>query len=90
MTIILNDADNGGTQDILSDYYQVNGEISFEYFFSNQVSFKVLTGTDKRNYKYSNSNALEIIANPDYGPTYFNGFESYSGLIVGGELNWIF
>ena len=85
-----NNAKDGGTQDLLSNYWQLNGEISFEYFFTNKVSFKVITGTDSRKFKYTTAEAMKVIADPEYGPTYFNSNESYTGLIFGGELNWIF
>ena len=90
ITAIFNDAQNGGVQDNLSDYYQLNAEISLEYFFSDYTSIKIITGTDSRNYKYSTEEAKSIIEDADYGPTYFNSNESYSGLIVGGEFNWNF
>ncbi len=90
LSYIFNDAVNGGTQDLLNNYWHMNGEISLEYFFTNQVSFKAIAGTDTRRFKYTNEQALEIIADPEYGPEYFNGNESYSGLIAGGELNLIF
>ncbi len=90
VSYIFNDAKNGGVQDVLSNYWQVIGEISLEYFFTNQVSFKAITGTDARKFKYSTEQALEIIADPEYGPEYFNINESYTGLIFGGEINWIF
>jgi hypothetical protein len=90
LTYMVNDAQNGGIPDVLSDYTQLSGEISLEYFFNNQVSFKLIIGTDVRKFKYSTEEALEIIAMDEYGPTYFNLNESYSGLIMGGEFNWIF
>ncbi len=90
MTMIRNDASGGGTQDILNDYFTILGEISFEYFFSTQMSFKVIVGTDNKKYKYTLDEARQIIADPEYGPTYFNGSETYRALIVGGEINWIF
>jgi hypothetical protein len=90
ITAIINDAQNGGVQDYLSDYFQLNAEISFEYFFNDFVSFKIITGTDSRNFKYSTADALQIITDSDYGPTFFNGNESYSSWLVGGEFNWNF
>jgi len=90
ITAIFNDAKNGGVQDYLSDYFQLNAQISFEYFFNNFVSLKLITGTDSRNFKYNNEEALQVIADPDYGPTFFNGNESYSSWLIGGEFNWNF
>ena len=90
VTAILNDAQNGGVQDYLSDYFQLNAEISFEYFFNDFVSLKIITGTDSRNFKYSTAEALQVIDDSDYGPTFFNGNESYSSWLVGGEFNWNF
>ncbi len=90
LTALINDAKNGGVQDYLSDYYQLNAQITLEYFFSDFISLKIIAGTDSRNYKYNLEEALNIISNSDYGPTYFNNSESYSGLILGGEFNWNF
>jgi len=90
MTAILNDAKNGGVSDYLSDYLQVNAQISLEYFFTDFISFKILGGTDSRTYKYTTPQATDVISNKDYGLTYFNANEEYSGLIFGGELNWNF
>jgi hypothetical protein len=90
LSFLRNDAKDGGTQDLLGNYWQLNGEFSLEYFFTNQVSFKAIAGTDTRRFRYTNEQALEIIADPEYGPEYFNANESYTGLIFGGELNWIF
>ena len=90
ITAIINNAKNGGIQDYLSDYFQLNAEISVEYFFNDFVSLKLITGTNSRNFKYSTEEALQVIADPDYGPTFFNGNESYSSWLVGGEFNWNF
>ena len=90
ITYIKNIADGGATQDNLGNYDQINAEISFEYFFTDQLSFKAIIGTDSKNFKYSTEDALKIIADPEYGHSYFNGNESYNGLIFGGEFNWIF
>ena len=54
------------------------------------VSLKIITGTDSRNFKYSTAEALQVIDDSDYGPTFFNGNESYSSWLVGGEFNWNF
>jgi len=90
ISFVINKADEGGTQDMLSNYKQLNTEISLEYFFTNQASFKAIIGTDTKKFKYNTAQALEVITDPDYGPTYFNGNESYNGLIFGGEFNLIF
>jgi hypothetical protein len=90
MTMIQNDASGSGTPDVLNEYVTLVGELSLEYFFSSQMSFKIIVGTDNKNYRYSIDEARQIISNPEYGPTYFNGSESYKALIVGGEINWIF
>ncbi len=90
LSFIRNDAANGGYQDLLSDYNQINGLFSVEYFFNSQISLKVLAGNDYRNMGYNLAQAKEVIENPDYGPTYFNGYESYNALKYGVELNWIF
>jgi hypothetical protein len=90
VTAIFNDAQNGGIQDYLSDYFQLNAEFSVEYFFSDFISLKVITGTNSRNFKYSNEDALKVIGNQDYGPTFFNGNESFTSWLVGGEFNWNF
>jgi hypothetical protein len=88
---INNDASNGeGYQDMLSDYYQISGEISLEYFFTSNLSFKTIAGTDKRNMSYSIEQALQVMTDPDYGPMFFNGYETYQGMIYGAEINWIF
>ena len=90
LTFIKNKATGGGDQDVLSNYNYLVGEISLEYFFSNQFSFKLISGTDQKKYSYSIDQALEIIADPVYGPTYFNSNESYNAIILGGEINCIF
>jgi len=90
LTLIKNNADNGGVQDYLSDYLQYKGDISLEYFFSDYISFKIIAGIDTKEFDYSKQQALQVIANDAYGPLYFNGNESYSGFILGGELNWTF
>ncbi len=90
ISFIYNDAANGGYQDMLSDYAQINSMFSLEYFFNSQISLKALAGNDYRDMRYGLDVAREVISDPDYGPTYFNGFESYNGLKYGLELNWIF
>jgi hypothetical protein len=77
-------------EDMIGNFYHFMGEVSLEYFFTNALSFKLIAGTDSRRFDYSEADALRIIGDPDYGPTYFNGQESYQGLIFGGEFNWIF
>ena len=90
ITYVKNKADGGGTQDNLGNYDQINAEISFEYFFTDRLSFKAIVGTDSKKFKYSTEDALKIIADPEYGHSCFNGNESYNGLIFGGEFNWMF
>ncbi len=90
ISFIYNDAAHGGYQDMLSDYNQIVSLFSLEYFFNSKISLKVLAGNAYRDMRYTLAQAQEVIANPDYGPTYFNGYESYNGLKYGIELNWIF
>jgi len=86
----INDAQNGGTDDLLSDYDQINAQLSLEYFFNTSISLKAIAGTDSRNMRYSTAQARAVIADPDIDPTFFNGNESYNALIYGLELNWMF
>ncbi len=90
LSYIYNDAANGGVQDYLSDYDQIGLELSLEYFFTSGLSLKIIAGTDQRDMKYTTEEALSVIADPDYGPTYFNVNESYNAMIYGAEINWIF
>ena len=90
ISYIYNDAANGGYQDLLSDYDQLAADISLEWFLTSAISIKAIGGTDLRHMRYKTAEALSIIADPDYGPRFFNGFESYDGLKYGAELNWIF
>lgn len=90
ISYIYNEATNGGYQDWLSDYNQLAGDVSLEWFLSSAISIKAIAGTDLRHMRYKTAEALMIIADPDYGPRFFNGFESYDGLKYGVELNWIF
>ncbi|MHB2150674.1 hypothetical protein ACX8XP_16600 [Calditrichota bacterium LG25] len=90
LSFIYNDAANGGYQDMLSDYNQLASSFSLEYFFNARISLKAIVGNDFRNMRYSLDQARLVISDPDYGPTYFNGFESYNSLKYGMELNWIF
>lgn len=90
LSFIYNDAANGGYQDMLSDYSQINTTFSLEYFFTQQISLKAIAGNDFRDMRYSLQDAQMVISDPDYGPTYFNGYETYHGLKYGMELNWIF
>lgn len=87
---IKNDAANGGNQDMLSNYDQFGSEFSLEYFFNSNLSFKLIGGNDFRNMGYSLSKAQEVIADADYGPLFFNGYEDYKALKYGAEINWIF
>ena len=90
LSFIYNDAANGGYQDMLSDYNQFNTTFSLEYFFTQRISLKAIAGNDFRDMRYSLDDARLVISDPDYGPTYFNGYETYHGLKYGMELNWIF
>ncbi len=90
INFILNDAANGGYQDYLSDYNQIGSRFSMEYFFNDNISLKMIGGTDFRNMGYSQQQALQVIADPDYGPLFFNSYETYKGWQYGLELNWIF
>ncbi len=90
LSFVYNDAAHGGYQDMLSDYAQVLSLFSLEYFFNSKISLKAIVGNDYRDMRYTLAQALQVIADPDYGPTYFNGYESYNGLKYGVELNWIF
>jgi len=87
---IFNDAANGGNQDMLSDYAQFGSEFSLEYFFSSSVSFKLIGGNDFRHMGYSETAAKLVVEDVDYGPMFFNGFESFDAFKYGAELNWIF
>jgi hypothetical protein len=77
-------------ENMLGNFIHLIGEVSLEYFFTSTISFKIIAGTDSRRFDYTEADALRIIADPQYGPIYFNGQESYEGLILGGELNWMF
>ncbi|MBN2424384.1 MAG: hypothetical protein JXR46_09290 [Calditrichaceae bacterium] len=91
LNLALNDASGyDGYQDMLSNYRQLAIEFSFEYFFNSYFSVKAIGGTDGRTMDYSREEALKVIADPDYGPAYFNGYESYNGFKYGAEFNWIF
>lgn len=85
-----NDAQNGGTDDLLNDYWQVDGRLSIEYFFNTSVSLKLIGGTNTRQMDYSIAEAQKTLLSPDIEPTFFNGNESYNALIYGAEINWIF
>ncbi len=87
---IRNDAANGGNQDLLSDYNHFGTEFSFEYFFNSSLSLKVIGGNDFRHMGYQKAEALQVIADPDYGPLFFNGYETYDSMKYGAEINWIF
>ena len=87
---IINDAENGGNQDLLSDYNQLGSEVSLEYFFNNSISLKLIGGNDRRVMGYTQQQALQVIADPNYGPLFFNGYETYNSLKFGAEVNWIF
>lgn len=86
----LNSAKNGGNDDLLNKYNQLDGQLSIEYFLSQNLSFKAIGGTNLRNMDYSTTEALQLLQNPDIDPTFFNGNESYKALIYGAEINWMF
>jgi len=90
LNFISNDAAHGGNLDMLSDYNQFGSEFSFEYFFNSNISFKLIGGKNFRHMGYSQDDALLVIADPDYGPLFFNSYESYDSMRYGAELNWIF
>jgi hypothetical protein len=90
ISYVINDAIDGGIQDMLSDYDRLGLNLSFEYFFTPNISLKVIGGTDSRKMWYTKEMAMSVITDPDYGPTYFNMSESYDALIYGAEFNWIF
>jgi len=90
ISYIRNDAEGGGIQDMLSDYDQLAGEVSLEVFISSNLSLKAVGGTDQRKMGYTTAEAQSVLLNPDYGPAYFNSFETYNALRYGIELNWIF
>jgi hypothetical protein len=85
-----NDAYNGGTDDFLSNYWQVDGRLSIEYFFNQSISLKLIGGTNRRQMDFSTARAQQTLLDPDIDPTFFNGNESYNALIYGAEINWIF
>ena len=90
ISAISNDADNGGVQDMISDYFQVGGELSLEYFFNANISIKIVSGTDLKHMRYTQTEAEQVIADPNYGPLFFSSNESYDALKYGAEINWIF
>ncbi len=90
VNFIHNDAAHGGNQDMLSDYNQLGSEFSLEYFFNSNISFKLIGGNTFRHMGYTLAEAQQVIADPDYGPTFFNSYESYDALRYGAEINWIF
>ncbi len=85
-----NNASNGGTDDFLNDYWQVDGRLSIEYFFNQNISLKLIGGSNRRQMDYSIKQAQQTLLSPDIEPTFFNGNESYNALIYGAEVNWIF
>ncbi len=90
VSAIKNDASGGGTEDMLSNYWQLSGQLSLEYFFVPSFSIKFIGGTNRRNMAYTTAEALQVLTDPDIDPTYFNGNESYNALIYGVEFNWMF
>ena len=90
LNFALNDASGGGDDDLVNNYQQLSGQFSMEYFFTSQISFKVIAGSNFRNMDYSTEQALQVLQNPDNEADFFNGNESYNALIYGAEINWIF
>ena len=90
LNILLNEAENGGDDDLINNYWQVDGRLSVEYFFSDNFSFKLIGGTNARQMDFSTAEALKVLQNPDIEPTFFNGNEAYNALVYGIELNVIF
>jgi len=90
LNIAMNEAQNGGDDDLLNNYWQADGRLSIEYFFNKNISLKVIGGTNTRQMDFSTAEALQVLQNPDIDPTFFNGNETYNALIYGAELNWIF
>ncbi|RMH62726.1 MAG: hypothetical protein D6677_09060 [Calditrichaeota bacterium] len=90
ITATKNDAEGGGNEDLLSNYWQIAGQMSFEYFFVPGFSAKLIAGINQRQMSYTVDEALKILEEPDTDPTFFNGNESYNALIYGLEFNWMF
>jgi hypothetical protein len=92
LNISSNDARNGGNDDLLNDYMQVDGQLSIEYFFNSNISLKLIGGTNARFMKYTTETAVQLLqdVNQDIDPAFFNGNESYNAIIYGAEINWIF
>lgn len=85
-----NDSKNSGADDLLSNYWQADGRLSLEFFFIDNLSLKVIGGTNTRKMDFSTSEALAALQSPDIEPTFFNGNESFNAIIYGAEINWIF
>ncbi|KAA3613190.1 MAG: hypothetical protein D8M58_12855 [Calditrichaeota bacterium] len=90
LNFAMNEAQNGGDDDLINNYWQADGRVSLEYFFNNTISLKLIGGTNTRQMDFSTSEALKVLQNPDTEPTFFNGNETYNALIYGAEINWIF
>ncbi len=86
----LNQAANGGDDDLINNYWQADGRVSLEYFFIDNIALKLIAGTNSRQMNFSTAEALAVLQNPDVEPTFFNGNESYNALIYGLEVNWMF
>lgn len=85
-----NTAANGGDDDLLSNYWNISGLLSMEYFFNPNISFKLISGLNTQRMNYTVEQALLILQKPDVDPTFFNGNESYNAVIYGAEINWMF
>lgn len=89
--VSLNNGINGGNDDLLNDYTQIDGRISIEYFVNSSLSLKLIGGSNLREMQYTKERALQMLSTGEIDdPAFFNGNESYNALIYGAEINWIF
>ena len=71
-----NEGINGGNDDLLNDYFQIDGKVSVEYFINHSLSFKVTGGSYLRQMDYSIEMANQLLKNGNIeDPTFFNGNE---------------
>lgn len=85
-----NEAENGDNDDLLNNYWLIDGQVSFEYFFTGNLSLKIIAGTNSRRMNYSTDDAVALLQNPAVDPNFFNGNETYNAVVYGAEINWIF